>query len=175
MPSRLRVPLGWVLGLALFYFARPTVESLALGLPLLVIGESIRVWASGHIEKTKSLAMGGPYAHSRNPLYVGSVLLAVGFAVAAASPSVALAVLVYFAAFYPSVMKEEADFLRRKFPEEYSAWERDVPVFLPRVGPAGPRTSRFSWDRVTLNKEWRTVAALPLVALLLLARGALPY
>jgi protein-S-isoprenylcysteine O-methyltransferase Ste14 len=142
---------------------------------MVLLGESIRVWASGHIEKTKSLAMGGPYAHSRNPLYVGSVLLAVGFAIAAASPWVALGVVAYFAAFYPSVMKEEADFLRRKFPEEYSAWERSVPVFLPRVVPAGPRTSRFSWSRVALNKEWRTVAALPAVALLLLARGALPF
>jgi protein-S-isoprenylcysteine O-methyltransferase Ste14 len=148
---------------------------LAWGLPLVLLGEAVRVWASGHIEKTKALAMGGPYAHTRNPLYVGSVLLAVGFAVAAASPWVAVLVVAYFGAFYPSVMKEEADFLRRKFPEEYQAWEKEVPVFVPRLTPAGPRTSRFSRAQVTLNKEWRTVAALPLVALLLLARGALPF
>jgi protein-S-isoprenylcysteine O-methyltransferase Ste14 len=163
------------LSLAILYLARPTGFSLALGLPLVLFGEAVRVWASGHIEKTKVLATGGPYAHTRNPLYVGSVLLALGFAVSAASPWVAVGILVYFAAFYPSVMKEEADFLRRKFPEEYAAWEREVPVFLPRLAPAGPRTSRFSFARVQANKEWRTVLALPAVALLFFARGLLAF
>ncbi len=144
---------------------------MALGLPLAALGEIVRLWASGHIEKTQVLAMGGPYAHSRNPLYVGSVLLALGLAVAAASVWVAAAVVLYFAAFYPSVMREEADFLRRKFPVEYAAWEASVPVFVPRLTPAGPRTSRFSWARVRANKEWRTAIALPLIAGLLLARG----
>jgi protein-S-isoprenylcysteine O-methyltransferase Ste14 len=146
---------------------------LALGLPLVVLGETVRVWASGHIEKTQVLATGGPYAHSRNPLYVGSVLLALGLAVAAASVWVAGAVIVYFAAFYPAVMREEADFLRQKFPDEYRAWEASVPVFLPRIVPGGPRTSHFSWRRVRTNKEWRTAVAVPLVAGLLWARGLL--
>ncbi len=173
MPSRLRVPLGWVLGLVVVYLARPTPRSLAVGLPLVAVGELVRLWASGHIEKTQVLATGGPYAHSRNPLYVGSVLLALGLALATASLWVAGAVLVYFAAFYPSVMREEADFLRRKFPSEYRDWEAAVPVFLPRATPGGPRTSRFSWARVRQNKEWRTAAALPVVAALLWARGLL--
>ncbi len=81
--------------------------------------------------------------------------------------------IAYFAAFYPSVMREEADFLRRKFPEEYAAWEAAVPAFLPRLSPGGPRRSRFSWERVRVNKEWRTAVALPLVAALLFARGLL--
>jgi protein-S-isoprenylcysteine O-methyltransferase Ste14 len=146
---------------------------MALGLPLAALGEIVRLWASGHIEKTQVLATGGPYAHSRNPLYVGSVLLALGLATAAASVWVAVAVVLYFAAFYPSVMREEANFLRRKFPVEYAAWEASVPVFVPRLTPAGPRTSRFSWARVRANKEWRTAIALPLIAGLLLARGLL--
>ena len=79
MPSRYRVPVGWLVGVAVVVLARPTPLSLALGLPLVVLGEAVRVWASGHIEKTKSLATGGPYAHSRNPLYVGSLLLALGW------------------------------------------------------------------------------------------------
>jgi protein-S-isoprenylcysteine O-methyltransferase Ste14 len=171
VPSRLRVSLGWALGLLVFVLARPSLRSLALGLPLVVAGEVIRLWASGHIEKTQVLATGGPYAHSRNPLYVGSVLLALGLAAAAASPWVVLATLAYFAAFYPSVMREEADFLRRKFPEEYRAWEAEVPAFLPRLTPGGPRTSRFSWARVRRNREWRTALALPAVAALLFVRG----
>lgn len=174
MPSRLRVSLGWALGLVVLYLARPTARSLALGLPLVALGEVVRLWASGHIEKTQVLATGGPYAHSRNPLYVGSVLLALGLALAAASLWVAGAVVVYFAAFYPSVMREEAEFLRRKFPAEYGAWEAAVPVFVPRVTPGGPRRSRFSWSRVCANKEWRTALALPAVAALLYLRGLLP-
>ena len=173
MPSRLRVSLGWALGILVFALARPTPRSLALGLPLVALGEIVRLWASGHIEKTQVLATGGPYAHTRNPLYFGSVLLALGLAVAAASVWVAGAVVLYFAAFYPSVMREEANFLRSKFPEEYRAWEAGVPGFLPRIVPAGPRTSRFSWARVRANKEWRTAAALPVVAALLWARGLL--
>jgi protein-S-isoprenylcysteine O-methyltransferase Ste14 len=99
------------------------------------------------------------------------VLLALGLALAAASLWVVVAVVAYFAAFYPSVMREEADFLRRKFPDGYRAWEAAVPVFLPRLTPGGPRTSRFSWSRVRLNKEWRTALALPAVAALLFVRG----
>jgi len=70
VPSRYRVPAGWVVGVLVVALARPTPSSLLLGLPLAVLGESLRIWASGHIEKTKTLATGGPYAHSRNPLYV---------------------------------------------------------------------------------------------------------
>ena len=80
-----------------------------------------------------------------------------------------LAVAVYFAAFYPSVMREEADFLANKFPGEYAEWAASVPLFWPRLLPGGRRTSRFEWARVRMNREWRTAAALPLVALLLFA------
>jgi len=169
VPSRYRVTAGWVVGVLVVLLARPTALSLALGLPLAVAGEAARLWASGHIEKTRCLATGGPYAHSRNPLYVGSLLIALGVAVACWSPWVVLAVALYFLAFYPTVMREEAAFLERKFPVEYAAWEQAVPLFWPRLQPGGPRTSRFEWARVRLNREWRTAAALPLLAMLLLA------
>jgi protein-S-isoprenylcysteine O-methyltransferase Ste14 len=172
VPSRYRVPVGWVLGVLVLVLARPTPRSLLLGLPLAVLGEAIRVWASGHIEKTKRLATGGPYAHSRNPLYVGSLVLALGAAVACASPWVVLAVAAYFLAFYPSVMREEAAFLAAKFPDEHAAWAAAVPMFWPRLTPGGPRASRFEAARVSVNREWRTAAALPLLGALLLA---LPY
>lgn len=171
LPSRLRVPLGYVAGLVALCLAHPLFPLLVAGLGVAAVGEGIRLWASGHIEKTRSLATGGPYAHCRNPLYLGSVLMGLGAATAAASPWVALAVAVYFAAFYPSVMRSEADFLRQKFPEEYAAWSREVPLFLPRINPGGPRASVFSWARVTANKEWRTALALPAVAVLLYARS----
>jgi hypothetical protein len=150
--------------------ARPTPTSLAAGLPLALLGEALRIWASGHIEKTKRLATGGPYAHTRNPLYVGSAFLGLGLAMASASPWVVLAVAVYFAAFYPSVMREEAGFLARTFPAEYGPWAAAVPLFVPRLLPAGPRASRFAWERVRTNREWRSVLALPVVVVLLYAR-----
>jgi protein-S-isoprenylcysteine O-methyltransferase Ste14 len=173
MPSRYRIAGGWLVGVLVVVLARPTPRSILLGLPLVLLGEAVRVWASGHIEKTTRLATGGPYAHSRNPLYLGSVLLALGVAVACASPWVVLAVALYFLAFYPSVMREEAGFLSRKFPE-YTTWAGAVPLFWPRLRPAGPRESRFEWVRVGVNREWRTAAALPLVAALLYARSLLP-
>ncbi len=166
MPSRYRVTAGWVVGVLVLLLARPTTLSLLLGLPLALAGEAIRVWASGHIEKTRRLATGGPYAHSRNPLYVGSLLIALGVATACASPWVVLAVALYFLAFYPSVMREEAAFLADRFPE-YAAWAAAVPLFLPRPTPGGARSSRFEWARVRMNREWRTAAALPLIAVLL--------
>jgi protein-S-isoprenylcysteine O-methyltransferase Ste14 len=168
VPSRYRVTAGWAVGLLVLALARPTPLSLLLALPLALAGETIRVWASGHIEKTQRLATGGPYAHSRNPLYVGSLLIALGVAVACWSWWVVLAVGLYFAAFYPAVMREEAAFLVRKFPE-YGGWAAAVPLFLPQLLPGGPRSSRFEWARVRVNREWRTAAALPLVAALLAA------
>jgi protein-S-isoprenylcysteine O-methyltransferase Ste14 len=169
MPSRYRVPAGWAVGVLVFALAQPTPRSLLLGLPLAVLGEAVRVWASGHIEKTRRLATGGPYAHSRNPLYVGSLLMAFGVAIACWSPWVVLAVAGYFLAFYPSVMAEEAAFLAKQFPEEHAAWAAAVPFFWPRLEPNGPRSSRFERARVRMNREWRTAAALPLLAALLLA------
>ena len=171
MPSRLRVPFGYLLGIVVVALAHPTSASLAAGGAIAAAGEAIRLWASGHIDKTRALATGGPYAHTRNPLYLGSFVMAIGVAVAAASPWVALAVAVYFAAFYPSVMHEEAAFLRGRFPEEYAAWAADVPLFLLRLTPAGPRATRFEWSRVRRNREWQTALALPLVAAVLWARG----
>ncbi len=168
MPSRYRVPAGWGVGILVLVLSRPSSVSLALGLPLALVGEAARIWASGHIEKTKRLATGGPYAHSRNPLYVGSLLIALGVAVACASPWVVLAVSVYFLAFYPSVMREESAFLTRKFAGEYATWAAGVPLFWPRLLPGGERSSHFEWSRVKVNREWRTAAALPLIAVLLL-------
>lgn len=169
--SRLRVPAGWLAGLLLLALARPSPATLLIGAALAVAGEVVRLWASGHIEKTRRLATGGPYAHTRNPLYVGSALLGLGLAAATASPWVLAAVAAYFAVFYPSVIREESRFLRDKFGAEYAVWADAVPAFLPRPLPAGPRESRFDWARVRANREWRTALALPLLVALLYARG----
>jgi len=159
-------------GLLVLALARPTMDAILIGLALALPGEALRLWASGHIDKTRVLATGGPYAHTRNPLYLGSLALTLGVAVAAGSLWILLAVAAYYVAFYPAVMQEEARFLRRKFPDEYGAWAWHVPLFWPRVTPAGPRASRFEWGRVRANREWRTAAALPLLVALLYVRRA---
>jgi len=161
--SARRVPAGYVVGVAVLLLARPRLEWLPVAALLLAAGEAVRLWASGHIEKTERLATGGPYAHTRNPLYVGSLLLALGVGVAVASPWAVLVIALYYAAFYPAVVREEAAFLRQRFGEEYVAWESAVPLFLPRLTPGGPRSSRFDWSRVRRNREWHTAAALPLL------------
>lgn len=171
--SRVRVAVGWAAGAVVLAIAQPRPETLLAGVVLGALGEAIRLWASGHIEKTETLATGGPYAHTRNPLYLGSLLLAIGLAVAAASPIVVGLVVVYFAAFYPAVIREEADFLRAKFGDVYRAWEAHVPAFFPRLTAGGPRSSTFSWARVAKNKEWRTAIALPLFVLALWLRSRL--
>jgi protein-S-isoprenylcysteine O-methyltransferase Ste14 len=168
--SGVRVAAGWALGLLTLALARPSLPSIAAGFSVAVLGEMIRLWASGHIEKTEKLATGGPYAHTRNPLYVGSTLLALGVAIAAATLVVVAAVVLYFAVFYPAVIAEESRFMRGKFGEAYDAWAREVPAFFPRITPGGARTSRFSWARVKKNREWRTVCALPLLGVLLYLR-----
>ena len=169
--SRYRVPTGYGVGLLVILLARPRPATLLAGSVLGVLGEALRLWASGHIEKSRALATGGPYAHTRNPLYLGSVLLALGVAVASASPWVVLAVGAYFLAFYPAVVREEAAFLRTRFGAEYEAWAAAVPLVLPRLTPGGPRSSRFEWARVRANREWQTALALPAMAALLYARG----
>jgi protein-S-isoprenylcysteine O-methyltransferase Ste14 len=164
---------GYVVGILAVALARPTLRSVGVGLAVGLVGEAARLWASGHIQKTQALATGGPYAHTRNPLYVGSLLLAIGVGIAAASPWVLLAVLVYGAAFYPSLIQEEARFLQQKFGRTYDEWAADVPMFLPRPTPGGPRSSRFSWDRVRRNREWRTLLALPALAVVFWLRSRL--
>jgi len=173
LPSRLRVPLGYAAGLVVLVLARPSPLPLAVGLAVAAAGEAVRIWASGHIEKTRSLATGGPYAHSRNPLYFGSITMALGVAIASASPWVILALVVYLVAFYPSAIRSEAAYVSGRFPQEYEQWSHAVPLFVPRLTPAGPRRSRFEWRRVAMNKEWRTALAVPAVALLLFLRSLL--
>ena len=169
--SRLRVPAGYVAGLVALVLAQPNLFSLVLGGVLAVAGEALRVWASGYIEKTQYLATGGPYAYTRNPLYLGSVLVGLGVAVASWRLEAAVVAGLYFVAFYPAVIYEESTFLRGKFGAEYDEWARFVPIFLPRLNPAGPNRSRFQWERVDHNREWRTAAAIPLMALALYARA----
>src|SRR5271154_5935468 len=146
---RIRVPLGFVFAVIYFWLARPTWRSMALGSILMVPGLLIRASASGHVRKNESLTTSGPYAYTRNPLYLGSLLLGLGFAVAARSWGVGVALVVMFFAIYLPVIRDEEAFLRRTFPE-FDEYARRVPRMLPRVirapSASGDAVAGFSLD-----------------------------
>ena len=126
------VPLGFLFAVLYFWLARPSWRSLAFGAIGVVLGLLIRALASGHVRKNEALATSGPYAYTRNPLYLGSLLMGLGFAVAARSWWVGVALVVMFVAIYLPVIRDEEAFLRRTFPE-FEEYSRRVPRMLPRV------------------------------------------
>jgi protein-S-isoprenylcysteine O-methyltransferase Ste14 len=162
LAQRLRVPLGFVLGILYLVFARPTPVTLAVGGLIALGGVLVRAWAAGHIMKNEQLATSGPYAHTRNPLYFGSFLIAAGFAVAL-HWSALLLVIALFAGVYTPVMQRERGNIRRKFPLQYQEYERNVPMLLPRPtpwrGPDGREAGAFSFDLYMRHKEWRAALA----------------
>ena len=132
--TRSRVPLGFLFAAAYLWWARPTWLSLVVGIVFVVAGIIIRALASGHIRKNAELATTGPYAYTRNPLYLGSIVIALGFIVAARNVWIGLAALVMFAFVYLPVIKAEEAYLRSAFPD-YSQYASQVPRLLPRLTP----------------------------------------
>ena len=161
---RIRVPLGFVFAVLYFWLARPNWRWLALGMVLIVPGLLIRALASGHVRKNEALAMTGPYAYTRNPLYLGSLLMGIGFAIAARSWWVAVALVVMFFAIYLPVIRGEEKFLREKFPE-FDEYARRVPRMFPRIIPAtAERDGGFSMDLYLKHREYN--AALGAIAII---------
>jgi protein-S-isoprenylcysteine O-methyltransferase Ste14 len=155
---RIRVPLGFAFALLYVWLARPTWRSLALGGVLIVPGILMRALASGHVRKNEALATSGPYAYTRNPLYLGSLLIGMGFAIAARSWAVGVLLVAMLFAIYVPVIRDEEKFLRENFPgfEEYA---RRVPRMLPRIVPAhiGDENGRFSFELYMKHKEWNAL------------------
>jgi protein-S-isoprenylcysteine O-methyltransferase Ste14 len=133
---RIRVPLGFVFAVLYFWLARPTWKSIALGAIVIAPGLLIRALASGHVRKNEMLATSGPYAYTRNPLYLGSLLIGIGFAVAARSWWVGVALVLMFFAIYLPVIRDEESFLRGKFPE-FEEYSQRVPRMFPRIARQG--------------------------------------
>jgi protein-S-isoprenylcysteine O-methyltransferase Ste14 len=157
---RIRVPLGFLFALFYFWVARPTWRSMALGAIVVAPGLLIRALASGHVRKNESLATSGPYAYTRNPLYLGSLLMGVGFAVAARSWAVGVALLVMFFVIYLPVIRDEEAFLRRMFPE-FEEYTRRVPRMFPRLTPLSDTQSEvgagFSLDLYLKHREYNAL------------------
>jgi protein-S-isoprenylcysteine O-methyltransferase Ste14 len=132
---RIRVPLGFAFAGLYLWLAHPTPLFMLLSLLLVVPGIWLRAYASGYVKKNAELTMTGPYAHTRNPLYLGSMLIAFGFALASRSLWITLALIVLFALIYVPVIRSEEAFLRSKF-AGFDAYATRVPRLLPRLTPA---------------------------------------
>jgi protein-S-isoprenylcysteine O-methyltransferase Ste14 len=158
--KRLRLPLGFLLSFAYLALATPSVASLALGGVIAFAGLVVRAWASGHIMKNDRLATSGPYAHTRNPLYFGSFLLAAGFAIAA-HWSLLLLVIAFFVAIYGPTMEREKANIRGRFPGAYEEYEVNVPAFVPRLTPWSPAASGesdpFRFALYMKHGEWKAL------------------
>jgi len=168
------VPLGFVFAAAYFWFARPTWTSLGAGFAVETVGVIVRALASGHIRKNAALATTGPYAYTRNPLYLGSIIIAIGFIIAARNVWIGVAALAMFAFIYLPVIAAEEKYLRLAFPG-YVRYASEVPRFLPRLTPyragalADDGTSQFSSALYLRHREYNAAlgSILMLGALLL--------
>jgi protein-S-isoprenylcysteine O-methyltransferase Ste14 len=169
---RIRVPLGFAFAALYLWLARPTWTFIGYGAIASAPGLLIRALASGHVRKNEALATTGPYAYTRNPLYLGSLLIGVGFAIAARSWWIALALIVMFFAIYIPVIRGEEKFLREKFPE-FEEYARNVPRMFPRLGRfRGSRESpgSFSFELYRKHREYNALLGTLLMIAALVAK-----
>ena len=173
---KVRLRIGFLFGIAYLAFAKPTPGSLLLGLPVAFIGLLIRAWAAGHIVKLEQLTTTGPYAHTRNPLYFGSFMIAAGFALAA-HWSLLLVVIALFAFIYGPTIELERGEISRRFPEAYAQYEANVPPFTPRLTPWQGQTGgdSFSFSRYLRQREWQAALAFLAVTAWLVARSTFGF
>lgn len=144
--QRWRVPLGFVCAALFILLARPTKLALIAGAVISLFGLALRAWSAGHIRKNDALATSGPYAHTRNPLYLGSFVLGLGFTIASARWPLALLFVALFLGIYFPVMRVEAKTLAGLFGGNYDRYASDVPLFLPRLTPYSGRDAGNKFD-----------------------------
>jgi len=158
---RWRVRLGYPVAIFYWLFATPTWQWIAWGTAVAALGLMVRAASAGYLRKDRELAVTGPYARTRNPLYLGSAILAAGFVVAGHSWISGFLVSAYFAIFYYAVMRNEEDALRLRFDGEFDAYAARVPLFFPKLFAGGHTAAAhasdeaFSWAQYRRNREYR--------------------
>jgi protein-S-isoprenylcysteine O-methyltransferase Ste14 len=157
---RWRVRMGYPVGIAAFWFARPQPKWLFCGVGIAALGLLLRAYAAGHLRKHKQLATSGPYAYTRNPLYLGSMFLAAGFSVASGSWISTVLLAAYLIVFYPVVIRREQEELRTHYGDAFTEYASKVPAFWPRLSPAASSGERFSWALYRQNREYEAAIGL---------------
>jgi protein-S-isoprenylcysteine O-methyltransferase Ste14 len=159
--ARARVPLGFISGIAVLWLAHPQPDLMRAGLPIALLGEALRLWAAGHLEKSREVTQSGPYRFLRHPLYAGSALMGVGLAIASGSLPVAVLIGSYLLLTIQAAIRTEEAFLRARFGGDYDAYREGR-------GPVAVR--RFSLERAIRNKEYRALIGVVVASILLLAK-----
>jgi protein-S-isoprenylcysteine O-methyltransferase Ste14 len=153
--AKLRVFCGFLMVAAFVWLSSPTWTSLAIGLPVSIAGMAVRAWAAGHLEKNLALAESGPYAHVRNPLYLGTLAVAAGFVIAARRWELGVLFAAVFLLIYLPVVELEEQHLRSLFPS-YADYARRVPKLVPRFSGSGGK--HFQWSQYRRNREYEALA-----------------
>jgi len=167
--ARGRVALGFVSGVLVLILAQPTARSLAIGMSIAALGEVVRIWAAGHLHKSREVTASGPYRFVPHPLYVGSTVMGVGLAIACASIPVAVLIALYLVTTLTAAIKSEEAFLRRTFGEQYDLYRSGIAA--KRRDPGASRR-RFSLAQAIANREYRAVAGFVVALLLLVWKAA---
>jgi len=161
--ARARVPLGYAFAGVVLLLAHPTGRSLLVGTPIAILGEALRIWAAGHLNKSREVTSSGPYRWVGHPLYAGSTVMAAGLVIAANSAIAGALVTIYMAVTVTAAIRSEEAFLRAKFGADYDRYKsgRDT----------GARERRFSLALAIANREYRAALGLVGVMTLLIARA----
>jgi protein-S-isoprenylcysteine O-methyltransferase Ste14 len=163
---RIRVPLSFAFAVLYVWLAKPTALSILIGGLVAIPGLLVRSLASGHVQKNEQLTTSGPYAYTRNPLYFGSMIIAIGFAIAARSWGIALGMAAIFVLIYVPVIRNEEAFLRQNF-TQFNQYAREVPVLVPQFRPFRDRSGAFSWALYRQHREYNAaVGAIAMLAAL---------
>ena len=166
--ARLRVALGWVFGMLVIVLAQPTGRTIAIGMSIAALGEAIRFWAAGHLNKSREVTSSGPYRWIGHPLYLGSTVMGIGLAVACASAAVAVLIGTYLATTLTAAIKSEEAYLRRAFGEQYDLYRSGVAEKRRRKAASG---RRFSVQQAIANREYRAVVGLIVAILMLILKA----
>jgi len=170
--ARLRVTTGFLLAGAFAWFSHPTPPSLAIGFPVSVLGLLLRGWAAGHLEKDARLATSGPYAYVRNPLYLGTLLVAAGLVLASERLLLALLFALVFVLIYLPAIELEEQHLRDLFPA-FPQYADRVPALLPTLRPS-PAQQPFRWSLYKHNREYQALLGFLAGAALLITKVLAP-
>lgn len=154
-----RIPISAAFVLTALFFSHPSRFSVLYGLPFILLGQLLRLWASGHIHKMSQVTRTGPYALCRHPLYLGHAIITLGFLVATGNPWLIPAGIAAFLLIFLPTMQREEFYLTQLFGQEYSDYMQAVPRFLPRWSRQTSEGS-FDWQLVRQHREWNNIYGL---------------